>query len=51
MFWGSEVPDEVAERPFHSMKCTAQCAISRHGIIGPYWLEDKAEKAVTINSE
>lgn len=51
VFWGSEVPDEVAERPLHSVKCTAWCAISRHGIIGPYWFEDDEEKAVTINSE
>ena len=51
VFWDSEVPNEVAERPLHSVKCTAWCAISRHGIIGPYWFEDDEEKAVTINSE
>ena len=51
VLWGSEVPDEVAERPLHSVKCTAWCAISRHGIIGPYWFEDDKEKAVTINCE
>ena len=36
VFWGSEVPDEV----LHSVKCTAWLAMSKHGIIGPYWFED-----------
>ena len=50
VFWGSEVPNEVAERPLHNVKCTAWCAISHHGIIGTYWFKND-EKAVTINSE
>ena len=40
VFWGSEVPDEVLQRPLHSVKCTAWVAMSKHGIIGPFWFED-----------
>ena len=51
VFSGSEVPDKVPERPLHSLKCTARCAMSCHGIIESYWFKDDAEKAVTIKSE
>ena len=40
VFWGSEVPDKVLQRPLHSVKCTAWVAMSKHGIIGPFWFED-----------
>ena len=33
------------------MKCTAWVAISKHGIIGPFWFEDENERSVTINTE
>ena len=51
VFWGSEVPNEVAERPLHGVKCTAWCAISRHGIIGPYWFEDDKEITISHNQQ
>jgi Helix-turn-helix domain (DUF4817) len=50
-YWGSEKPHEVAERPLHSPKCTAWCAMSTHGIIGPLWFEDEDGDAVTVNAE
>ena len=50
-YWGSEKPDEVAERPLHSPKCTAWCAISAHGIIGPFWFEDDGGNTATVNAE
>ena len=37
IFWGSKVPEEVLQRPLHSVKCTAWVAMSKHGIIGPFW--------------
>ena len=37
-------------RPLHSLKCTAWVAISKHGIIGPFWFEDDNEQCVTINT-
>ena len=47
LLWGNE----VAARLLHKVKCTAWCAIRRHGIIGPYWFKDDMEKAVTISSK
>ena len=34
VYWGTEAPDEMLQRPLHSVKCTAWMAISRYGIIG-----------------
>ena len=38
------MPEHCLQRPLHSMKCTAWVAISRHGIIGPFWFEDNNEQ-------
>jgi len=35
----------------NSTKCTAWVAISKHGIIGPYWFEDENKRAQTVNTE
>lgn len=48
--WSNEPPDEVNERPLHSAKCTAWCAISAHGVIGPLWFQDRGT-TVTITQE
>ena len=48
---GTAPPEEVLQRPFHSIKCMAWVAISKHGIIGPYWFEDENERAQTVNTE
>ena len=32
-------------------KCTPWVAISKHGIIGPFWFEDKNEQPQTVNRE
>ena len=47
IFWGSTPPEHCLQRP----KCTAWVAISKHGVIGPFWLEDDNEQSVTINTE
>ena len=51
VFWGSEVPHEVLQRPLHSVKCTAWVAMSKHGFIGPYWFEDDDGRSQTVNKE
>ena len=51
VYWGTAPPEEVLQRPLHSIKCTAWVAISKHGIIGPYWFEDENERAQTVNTE
>ena len=44
-------PNVVTTKSLHSRKCTAWCALSSDRIIGPYWFEDNAENAVTVNQE
>jgi len=51
IFWGSTAPEHSLQRPLHSVKYTAWVAISKHGIIGPFWFEDDNEWSVTINIE
>ena len=51
IFWRSTSPEHCLQRPLHSLKCTAWVAISKHGIIGPFWFEDDNEQCVTINTE
>ena len=51
MFWGSQAPDEVLQRPLHSVKCTAWVAISKHGLIGPFWFENDVGETMTVNKE
>ena len=51
IFWGSTPPEHCLQRPLHCVKCTAWVAISKHGIIGPFWFEDDNERSVTINTE
>ena len=51
VYWGSERPNEVLQRPLHSVKCTAWAAISKHGIIGPFFFEDDQGNAVTVTKE
>ena len=50
--WATTKPDLVNQRPLHSAKCTAWCAISATGIIGPYWFEDEeTSNTVTVSQE
>ena len=50
--WATTKPDSVNQRPLHSAKCTAWCAMSASGIIGPFWFEDEESgNTVTVNQE
>lgn len=49
-FLGWSSPEEYEQRPLHSQKVTVWCALSKHGIIGPYYFEDERGTAITINS-
>ena len=51
IYWGTAPPKEILQRPLHPVKCTAWVAISKHGIIGPYWFEDENERAQMVNKE
>lgn len=50
-YWAEENPRLLHETPLHAQKVTVWCAMSANGIIGPYFFEDEAENAVTVNSE
>ena len=49
--WAAERPDVVLQRPLHSQKVTAWCAISAKGIIGPFWFQRTDGSAVTVTKE
>lgn len=50
--WGSERPTDVQQRPPQSSpKLNVWCAISSHGIIGPYFFRDAAGATVTVNGD
>ena len=49
--WGSSPPDKVLTRPLHSAKVTVWAAISRHGIIGPFFFEDEDGSTTTVSTE
>ena len=51
VYSGNEIPDLCFQRPLHSVKCTAWMAISRHGLIGPFWFEDTDGNALTVNKD
>ena len=41
-YWADSNPKEVHERPLHSSKVTVWCAVSSHGVIGPYIFENES---------
>jgi len=43
-------PHKLHEHPLHTERVTVWCAISRIGIIGPWFFEEN-ERAVTVNCE
>ena len=44
-------PRAPHEKPLHSQKVTVWCAMSASGIIGPYFFENEAGKAVIVNAD
>ena len=48
-FLGFERPD--VQKPLHSARVTIWCAVSGHGILGPYFVEDDAQNPLTVNQE
>ena len=47
-YWATTAPDHVEERPLHSLKCTAWCALSGSDIIYPRWFEDSDSHTLTV---
>jgi hypothetical protein len=45
------IPHELHQHPVHRAKVTVWCAVSSHGIIGPYCFENAKGLTVTVNAE
>jgi len=46
----AENPPELRQRPLHSEKVTLWCAMSRLGVIGPFFFEDVRGATATVTS-
>jgi len=49
-YWADTNPRQLHERPLHSQKVTVWCAISKFGIIGPYFFEENGH-TVTVTAQ
>lgn len=49
--WGHENPRVIHEKPMHPQKATVWCGFHAGGVIGPYFFENAAGNAVTVNGE
>lgn len=49
-YWAPENPHEIHQSPLHSLKVTVWCAVSRFGVIGPYFFEERGQ-TVTVTSD
>lgn len=49
IYLGTSASEELSQSSLHPKKCTAWVAISKHGPIRPYWLEDENERTQTVN--
>lgn len=48
-YWSANNPRELHQKPLHCERVTVWCAISRVGIIGPYFFEEN-ERTVSVNA-
>jgi len=51
LYWSQANPRALHEKPLHSQKVTVWCGLSASGIIGPYFFENEAGNAVTVNAD
>lgn len=49
-YWAEDNPRELHQRPLHFPKVTVWCAVSKFGVIGPYFFEDDGS-SVAVNSQ
>lgn len=49
--WGSENPHSFHEREMHPQRVTVWCGFWAGGVIGPYFFENEAGQAVTVNGD
>jgi len=49
-YWATENPRDIHQKPLHSEKVIVWCGVASFAVIGPDFFEDKADRAVTVNS-
>ena len=49
-YWATENRRDIHQKPLHSEKVIVWCGVASFGVIGPYFFEDEAGRAVTVNS-
>ena len=49
--WGEHNPPEIQQRSLHSEKVTVWCGFWSGNIIGPYFIQNEAGAALTVNGE
>jgi len=49
-YWAPENPRDIHQKPLHSEKVIVWCGVASFGVIGSYFFEDEAGRAVTVNS-
>ena len=50
LYWTTKNPSEIHQKPLHSEKVIVWCGVASFVVIGPYFFEDEAGRAVTVNS-
>ena len=49
-YWANKNPCDIHQKPLLSEKFIVWCGVASFGVIGPYFFEDEAGRAVTENS-
>jgi hypothetical protein len=49
-YWATKNPRDIHQKPLHSAKVIVWCGVASFGVTGPHFFEDKAGRAVTVNS-
>jgi hypothetical protein len=50
-YWAPNNPPELHQCPLYNAKVTGWCAISPHGIIGPYFFENVEGHTLSVNAK
>jgi hypothetical protein len=49
-YWATENPCDIHQKHLHPEMVIVWCRVASSGVIGPYFFEDEAGRAVTVNS-